>query len=633
MRYRQMISPTSSLQVVSLFIVIVFVGLSSSDSSVDYWYKTCSSAFFTCGELKNVGYPFWGDGRPQYCGHSALELQCKDDPKGPYPYLQIGPRHLEIYSVVSIASSGYSVTLELRGTPQNSCGSYGRDFDGILQFSESVEKINVLYKCNKGVVPNHRDGSVSCYENSSRFPVYYRNNNSGQGQYSSCSSSQVPVFKKELDLYNKGNKTVSQILQEGFEVNYEYSLDCVKCYKSGCICGSSSSSVFLCLCGKVNKLRRLIIVGSASLAVGIGILIVIAWYLRKKKSSRKFATFWKSEATTCPNVDAFLQIYGSFSVTRHTYKNLKKITNDFKEKLGEGGYAVVYKGMLNNGCHVAVKVLKQLKGTGEDFLNEVASISRTNHVNVVTLLGFCFEGNKRALIYEYLPNGSLEKFTYHGASASSKSLPWEALLNIAIGIAKGLDYLHRGCNARILHFDIKPHNILLDQDFTPKISDFGLARLCPLKESTISMMEARGTIGYIAPEVFCRTFGRVSHKSDVYSFGMMILDMACGRNNLSAEEQISSDQDFPNWIYDRLELEEEASFQGTTNDKEKALQRKMILVSLWCIQSYPSNRPSMSTVVQMLQGCPDSIQMPPRPYLSSPPRLASVTSGTITQTQ
>ncbi|XP_074287985.1 LEAF RUST 10 DISEASE-RESISTANCE LOCUS RECEPTOR-LIKE PROTEIN KINASE-like 2.1 [Silene latifolia] len=615
-----MVSSTSSLHLLSFAIFVVFVGLPSSDG-VDDRYKTCFSVLITCGKLKNVGFPFWGEGRPQYCGHPALQLQCIDYPTGSYPYLKIGPKQLESYNVVNITYYGNNITLELRGAPENSCGSYGRDFGGILEFTRKVEIINLLYKCNNRMVPNRSDGNVTCYENHSKFPVYYRNNNSAQGQYASCISAEVPVFSKELDLYNKGNITVSQILYEGFEVNYGYPLECVKCYKSGCICGSSSRSDFVCLCK------------SASIAVGIGLLIVIAWFLRKKKSSPKFATFWKSEAKTCPNVDAFLQIYGSFSLTRHTYKNLKKITNDFSEKLGEGGYAIVYQGKLKSGSLVAVKVLKQSKGDGEDFINEVASISRTNHVNIVTLLGFCFEGNKRALIYEYLPNGSLEKFTYHGAGPSNQSLPWETLLNIAIGIAKGLDYLHRGCNARILHFDIKPHNILLDQDFIPKISDFGLARLCPLQKSTISMMDARGTIGYIAPEVFCRSFGRVSHKSDVYSFGMMVLDMACGRNNLSADQQKSSDLYFPKWIYDKLELQEEASFQGTTNDEEKALQTKMILVSLWCIQTYPSNRPTMTTVVDMLQGCPDSIQMPPRPNLSSPPRLAFNTSGTTTQTQ
>ncbi|XP_074278920.1 PR5-like receptor kinase [Silene latifolia] len=382
-----------------------------------------------------------------------------------------------------------------------------------------------------------------------------------------------------------------------------------------------------------SKPRRLIIfVGSAALVVGIGTLILMLWCFKKRRSTLKFAIFWRSKAAKYPNVDAFLQIYGSFAITRHTHANLKKMTNGFKDKLGEGGYAIVYKGKLLTGRLVAVKVLKQSKGDGEDFLNEVASISRTNHINIVALLGFCFEGNKRALIYEYLPNGSLEKFTFHGSSLSSnQSLPWGTLLKIAIGIARGLDYLHRGCNARILHFDIKPHNILLDEEFCPKISDFGLARLCPLQVSTISMMEARGTIGYITPEVFCRTIGGVSHKSDVYSFGMMVLDMVCGRNNLAADRQRSSELYFPQWIYNRLELEKEAPFEGSGSIEEKAVQRKMILVSLWCIQTYPSNRPPMSQVVDMLQGCLESIEMPPNPNLSSPPRMIFDSTTTLTE--
>ncbi|KAK9677601.1 hypothetical protein RND81_11G154800 [Saponaria officinalis] len=280
----------------------------------------------------------------------------------------------------------------------------------------------------------------------------------------------------------------------------------------------------------------------------------------------------------------------------------------------------------------STKTLRRWLGPKIDLYTlTVASISRTNHVNIVTLLGFFYEGNKRALIYEFLSNGSLEKFTFHGTRDRIQSLPWEILFNITIGIARGLDYLHRCCNARILDFDIKPHYILLDEEFCPKISDFGLARLCPLQESTISMLEARGIIGYyIAPEVFCRTVGGVSHKSDVYSFRMMVLDMVYGRKNCSADLQRSSEVYFPQWIYNRLELEEEALFQGTIIDEEKAVQRKMILVSLWCIQTYPSNRPSMSTVVEMLQGCVESIQMPPKPNLSSPPRLALYTLVTLT---
>ena len=189
------------------------------------------------------------------------------------------------------------------------------------------------------------------------------------------------------------------------------------------------------------------------------------------------------------------------------------MNKSFNDKLGQGGYGSVYNGKLQDRCFVAVKVLKESKGNGQKFINEVASISRTSHVNIVTLKRFCIKGSERALIYELMPNGSLEKIIYKGnPSNSNHQLGWEKLYKIVIGIARGLEYLHRGCNTQILHFDIKPHNILLDENFCSKISYFGFAKICPGEKSTISIVGARGTTGYIAPEVFCRNFGRISHK-------------------------------------------------------------------------------------------------------------------------
>ena len=218
--------------------------------------------------------------------------------------------------------------------------------------------------------------------------------------------------------------------------------------------------------------------------------------------------------------------------------------------MGEGGYGDVYKGKLLDGQMVAVKVLNETKGNGEEFINEVASISRTSHINIVSLLGFCFEGPERALIYEFMPNGSLEKYIRNGNhSKTNCQLGWETLYKIAVSIARGLEYLHRGCNTRILHFDIKPHNILLSEDFCPKISDFGLAKLCTRKDSIISMLGTRGTPGYIAPEVFSRAFGGVSHKSDVYSYGMMVLDMVGGRKDVDGGSSHTSEIYFRDSIY------------------------------------------------------------------------------------
>ena len=145
-------------------------------------------------------------------------------------------------------------------------------------------------------------------------------------------------------------------------------------------------------------------------------------------------------------------------------------------------------------------------GNGEEFINEVSTMGRIHHVNVVRMVGFCADGFRRALVYEFLPNESLEKFIFPGEDALDPSLSWERLHDIALGVAKGIEYLHQGCDHRILHFDIKPHNILLDNNFNPKIADFGLAKLCSKEKSAVSMTAARGTMGYIAPGSLLQEF-------------------------------------------------------------------------------------------------------------------------------
>lgn len=357
-------------------------------------------------------------------------------------------------------------------------------------------------------------------------------------------------------------------------------------------------------------------------AVSVGFLLVVAFFsffFRRKCISFK-------QTKNDPNIEAFLSHHGSLAPKRYHYLDVKKITHSFKDKIGEGGCGGVYKGMLSDGQIVAVKVLKETKGDGEGFINEIACISRTSHVNIVNLLGFCFEGPKRALIYEFMPNGSLEKFIRNGSpSQTNCQLGWETLYKIAVGIARGLEYLHRGCNTRILHFDIKPHNILLTEDFCPKISDFGLAKLCTKKDSIISMLGTKGTPGYIAPEVFCRTFGGVSHKSDVYSYGMMVLDMVGGREEFGGGSSESSEVYFPDSIYKKVEED-----VGVVEfmDEEREGTRKMMIVGLWCIQTRPSDRPPMGQVLDMLGGSLQSLQIPPKPSLSSPPRPMQASSST-----
>lgn len=322
----------------------------------------------------------------------------------------------------------------------------------------------------------------------------------------------------------------------------------------------------------------------------------------------------KKEKEGQRKIEQFLEDYKALKPSRYSYADIKRITNQFKEKLGQGGYGTVFKGTLSNDVSVAVKVLNNFKGNGEEFVNEVGSMGRIHHVNVTRLVGFCADGYNRALVYEYLPNESLEKFIF-AAKGENRFLSWEKLHEIALGIAKGIEYLHQGCEQRILHFDIKPHNILLDQNFTPKISDFGLAKLCSKEQSAVSMTAARGTMGYIAPEVLSRNFGNVSYKSDVYSFGMLLLEMVGGRKNIDVTVANESQVYFPEWVYNRLDKGEELGIDIEDEGHHK-IAKKLTIVGLRCIQWYPVDRPSMKSVVQMLEGEADNLTMPPNPFAS-----------------
>ncbi|XVF79226.1 hypothetical protein PTKIN_Ptkin14bG0203600 [Pterospermum kingtungense] len=314
-------------------------------------------------------------------------------------------------------------------------------------------------------------------------------------------------------------------------------------------------------------------IGSFILALSLIGLFWLHHLHRKKKEGER-------------RIEQFLEDYKALKPSRYSYADIKRITNQFKEKLGQGGYGTVYKGTLSNDVSVAVKVFVLMDTT-----------------------------DNRALVYEYLPNESLEKFIFAADRVENRFLSWEKLQDIALGIAKGIEYLHQGCEQRILHFDIKPHNILLDEHFNPKISDFGLAKLCSKDQSAVSMTAARGTMGYIAPEVLSRNFGNVSYKSDVYSFGMLLLEMVGGRKNIDVTVANVSQVYFPEWVYNRLEKGEGLGI-SIENEEHDKIAKKLTIVGLCCIQWYPADRPSMRAVVEMLGGEAENLTMPPNPFAS-----------------
>ncbi|XP_052168526.1 rust resistance kinase Lr10-like isoform X2 [Oryza glaberrima] len=308
-------------------------------------------------------------------------------------------------------------------------------------------------------------------------------------------------------------------------------------------------------------------------------------------------------------VEKFLRMQQAHGPKRYAYTEITAITGHFREKLGQGGYGSVYKGFFPGDGHVAIKMLSNSMCNGEEFISEVSTISRIHHVNVVRLVGFCSEELRRALVYEYMPCGSLDKYIF----SPEKSLSWDKLNEIALGIARGIDYLHHGCDMQIMHFDIKPHNILLDSNFTPKVADFGLAKLYPRDGSLVPVSAARGTIGYIAPEMISRSFGTISCKADVYSFGMLLLDIAGGRRNREQHTSNSAHLYYPALVYDCLTQQEVSEISEDVGIHW--VERKLCIVGFWCIQMKPAERPSMSEVVEMLESDdPDNLQVPPRPF-------------------
>ncbi|KAL3754171.1 hypothetical protein ACJRO7_001421 [Eucalyptus globulus] len=383
--------------------------------------------------------------------------------------------------------------------------------------------------------------------------------------------------------------------------------DCRKCTKDGWLCGWDGTNI---TCnppprGHPAILKLEITGGVVGPLLLLVVLIGLGYVLNERRRDKAFQL----------KVESFLHDYEALKPTRYSYNDIKRITNDFEEKLGQGAYGTVYKGKLSNEIFVAVKMLDNSFGNGEEFINEVSTMGRIHHVNVVRMVGFCADGFRRALVYEFLANESLEKFIFQGEDTLDPFLSWGRLHDIALGVAKGIEYLHQGCDHKILHFDIKPHNILLDDNFNPKIADFGLAKLCSKEQSAVSMTAARGTMGYIAPEVFSRNFGSVSSKSDVYSFGMLLLEMVGGRKNVDVNAKNMSQMYFPQWVYNHLNKGEEIEIR-IREDSDHKIARKLAIIGLWCIHWYPADRPPMKVVVQMLEGeeCP---VIPKNPFVSS----------------
>ncbi|KAL5699188.1 non-specific serine/threonine protein kinase [Ranunculus cassubicifolius] len=294
-------------------------------------------------------------------------------------------------------------------------------------------------------------------------------------------------------------------------------------------------------------------------------------------------------------------------------QQLEGFTNNYSVVLGSGGYGVVYKGEFPNGERIAVKVLNKntTNKIDQQFMAEVSTIGRTYHHNLVKLYGFCFDSTITALVYECMENGSLDKYLF----GKEKVIEWEVLHKIAIGTAKGIAYLHEECGEKLIHYDIKPDNVLLDAEFSPKVANFGMAKLCNRASTLVGRPECKGTPGYRAVELW-RPCKPVTQQCDVYSFGMMLFEIVRRRRNSDVDLGETREVWPTTWMWEHMKNgkygEMMESFGVDDGTREKA--ERMWVIAMWCVQDLPVARPLMSSVVKMLEGGGEHIRPPSSPF-------------------
>ncbi|KAK4491700.1 hypothetical protein RD792_002466 [Penstemon davidsonii] len=372
-----------------------------------------------------------------------------------------------------------------------------------------------------------------------------------------------------------------------------------------------------------------VVVGFAA----ISIVMLIAWCWNKRKGKRfgdikaEHVISWDSSAIVLKDETEKVNVK---ELPLFTFKTLSNATNKFHENnlLGRGGFGLVYKGYLAKGKEIAVKRLSAASGQGtEEFMNEVVVISKLQHRNLVRLIGCCVKGEEKMLIYEYMPNKSLDGCLFDPNHPSQKILDWKKRFNIIESIGRGLLYLHKDSRLKIIHRDLKPSNVLLDEDWNPKISDFGMARIFRGNEDFVNTSRVVGTYGYMAPEYAME--GRFSEKSDVYSFGVLMLEIISGKKNTHYYNHELS-LSLLGWAWKLWNVENGLDFVDQTIESLNFQGEivRCIHIALLCVQEFPNDRPAVQTVLSMLSREIIDLPMPEQPVFAEKWNLSHVGTGT-----
>ncbi|KAL5718972.1 non-specific serine/threonine protein kinase [Ranunculus cassubicifolius] len=602
-----------------------------------YYYNLCAPS--RCGNL-TLAYPF---ALPTPCHPSPYEIACQNNK---FLLLHNPISTDPTYRVLSINYSD-PITISVAynnlftcGTHLSYTGFFGSDYSFMLPFTYTY---GMHYNCTTPIPLN----SIQKLQNASCIGC--------KGQDPSNFCYYAPQFVNTgppgceiLFMVTRGGPSsfnattvtdVRALLQRGYELRYKKVRDCRGCEVTGGRCGSNptTNGSFICFCPSsvhaknctdempvdistwANEVRDggsgllhkgLVADIFASVFALLLLVVIVALVIIFTRGQSKNFHFSK-------------QTISEISHTRYSHSQLKKFTNNFSTKLGEGGFGSVYKGRIQrHGAEttVAVKLMKKTTEIEKQFMNEVGTIGSVHHHNLVSILGYCVDRGTHALVYEFMENGSLDNYIYRSKKVSeNKRLSIEQLYIIALETARGILYLHQDCRVKILHCDIKPSNVLLDSNFSAKVADFGLARMINKDCSHVSLTVAHGTPGYAAPEMWWKSFGPVTEKSDVYSYGMLLLEMVGRRKIYDSDVSDSSEAYFPEWLYNKMVQDQVSSLLKDSDGGEilgeesnQEVVRRMCLVALRCIQHIPSNRPSMDRVIQMLEGHVE-IGIPPNP--------------------
>ncbi|XP_056698911.1 LEAF RUST 10 DISEASE-RESISTANCEUS RECEPTOR-LIKE PROTEIN KINASE-like 1.2 [Spinacia oleracea] len=620
-------------QHITLIIVLLAVWLSNGE---DPKYAACSLPF-SCGKIRNVGYPFWSDDRPEYCGVPQFKLRCHDVTiNDEYPKMNVfsGTENIR-FRVFGINTSSHSMVVSL----DKSCvwEKGNKTFLYPTVNPEAYRNISLFYGCGDHCATSN---SFKCnrYDGSEQDTVYYfddpTDTSSKGSKPCSCRSNVTfPVDKRVFEELRSSTKaSLWSVLNKWPNITIQYKVNftaCSDCERSGGRCGSSevaspdsasSKYQFSCYCPDGNGTHSLVCphhqpmplftpkvkskkLGKA-LGLGVGGLFVLIaaitgiWYLNKSKSD-------KTRSASLDSSESDLEEGSKYcGVSLFSYRELVAATDNFDQskELGSGGFGTVYHGKLKDGREVAVKRLyeKNHKRMAQ-FMNEVQILTGLRHKNLVSIYGCTSPAHCKELllVYEYVENGTVADHLYgENTTSGLLLLPWPIRMRIAIETATALSYLHA---SDIIHRDVKTNNILLDSNFSVKVADFGLSRLFPTDKTHVSTAP-QGTPGYLDPEY--HQCYRLTDKSDVYSFGVVLVELISSLPAIDMDRQ-RLEINLSNYAMNRIQrcaFDELVDPQlGSALDfKVRRMTISVAELAFQCLQHDKGFRPSMNEVLEAL---------------------------------